>query len=822
MYIKSHNQNIVRSYFKVFGLFTVLSLVLFWPIFLGKVNLNGNLLVSFWPPYGQNLPFKNTGWDQLRIYFPYYKFTFDEYASGRVPLWSPHSFGGHLHAAGFQAAVFYPLNIFGLLLPQIEFWHLLRITPQIFGAFFMYLFLRNRKLGNLAAVFGALTFGFSPFVLTWGEEVVMSPHTIVFLPLMLFAIDKFLDSTSSKLYLVLFAFSWAFSVLGGYLQTSIYVGIVVFAYLVFIFWTDGKKSYKKYVNILLFWILGTGLAGLQLMPSAELFFNSGRATVNLREQLFGFLLPGKALLTYFAPDFFGNPATLNTFRDKAANYYEAIMFVGVAPLFFSAFAIFKLKTKEIRFWTILGAVTVLSTLDVPTSRLFLSLPIPFLSSSIANRVLFVPAFAISIIGALGFNLWLKGKYKGIFKVVAVFFLIYAFGAFYLLGVRFLGFPYFTGGAGGQSSAAWISLRNLVLPIGVFIVSSTLIILANRFGKKREVLAAILIAVFFAHTYFFAQKYFSFTSRANVFPQTEVFDFLKQNLEHFRFVGLGRGAVPNNIYVQYGLYSPEGYESLNNRAYGEFTFAMEGNKVDDYFTRADAGLGTHGEIEEIFQKPGRRRMMDLLGVKYLVVANEDVEKAAKEGFAVVFGGEKYSVVENLQVIPRAFLASAYQGPPDIYSRDEGLRTKDEILKIEKERRKLIPRKLLGEDFDIRNTLVLEKPSPISPQAGEGRAQIIVYEPQRVVVETSSAVPKILFLSDNYFAGWKAKVDGDETAILRADYTFRALPLTPGEHEVVFYYDPWTFKVGIGTTALSLGILLIYIFRPVQKRIGIPNT
>src|SRR3989344_2646044 len=240
----------MRKNFFVLVVFVLLSLFLFWPVFLGKVNLNGNLLVSFWPPYGQNLPFKNAGCDQLRIYFPYYKFTFDEYKSGRVPLWSPYSFGGHLHAAGFQAAVFYPLNIFGLILGQIEFWHLLRISPQIFGAFFMYLFLRNRKLGEMAAVFGALTFGFSPFILTWGEEVVMSPHSVIFLPLMLFAIDKFLDSASPKIYLALLAFSWAFSVLGGYLQTSIYAAIVVFAYIVFRFLTGKKKILKPYFFIL--------------------------------------------------------------------------------------------------------------------------------------------------------------------------------------------------------------------------------------------------------------------------------------------------------------------------------------------------------------------------------------------------------------------------------------------------------------------------------------------------------------------------------------------------------------------------------------------
>ena len=61
------------------------------------------------------------------------------------------------------------------------------------------------------------------------------------------------------------------------------------------------------------------------------------------------------------------------------------------------------------------------------------------------------------------------------------------------------------------------------------------------------------------------------------------------------------------------------------------------------------------------------------------------------------------------------------------------------------------------------------------------------------------------------GWKAQVDGEETPILRADYTFRAVPLIPGEHLVRFYYDPWTFKLGLGISLASLGFLAFYALR-----------
>ena len=121
--------------------------------------------------------------------------------------------------------------------------------------------------------------------------------------------------------------------------------------------------------------------------------------------------------------------------------------------------------------------------------------------------------------------------------------------------------------------------------------------------------------------------------------------------------------------------------------------------------------------------------------------------------------------------------------------------------------MIPQKLLRDDFDWRSVIILEKPSPISAQFGPGTAQIVEYKPTEVVVKTQSREPKILFLSDNFYAGWKATVDGDETEIFRANYTFRAVPLTGKEHEVRFYYDSWVFKVGLTISFVSLGILVV---------------
>ena len=59
-----------------------------------------------------------------------------------------------------------------------------------------------------------------------------------------------------------------------------------------------------------------------------------------------------------------------------------------------------------------------------------------------------------------------------------------------------------------------------------------------------------------------------------------------------------------------------------------------------------------------------------------------------------------------------------------------------------------------------------------------------------------------MSDTYYRGWKAFVDGEETKIYRADYTFRAIPLNAGTHRLEFVYDPMSFKLGAGVTLLGI--------------------
>jgi uncharacterized membrane protein YfhO len=81
--------------------------------------------------------------------------------------------------------------------------------------------------------------------------------------------------------------------------------------------------------------------------------------------------------------------------------------------------------------------------------------------------------------------------------------------------------------------------------------------------------------------------------------------------------------------------------------------------------------------------------------------------------------------------------------------------------------------------------------------------------RVVLVTDLDAPGLLVLSEVYYPGWKAYVDGRETKVLRANYVMRAVALPRGKHIVEFRYDPLSFRIGAVITVLSFAGLLVWL-------------
>src|SRR6185295_4125415 len=99
------------------------------------------------------------------------------------------------------------------------------------------------------------------------------------------------------------------------------------------------------------------------------------------------------------------------------------------------------------------------------------------------------------------------------------------------------------------------------------------------------------------------------------------------------------------------------------------------------------------------------------------------------------------------------------------------------------------------------------TPANPDPS-GRAELIQFHPNSVIVKTKSAQPAILILSANNFPGWRAYVDGNFVTNLRVDYNLRGVALPAGDHTVEFIYRPKSVLIGAVISLLTLIGLVIW--------------
>ncbi|MEO5589906.1 MAG: YfhO family protein, partial [Gemmatimonadaceae bacterium] len=92
-----------------------------------------------------------------------------------------------------------------------------------------------------------------------------------------------------------------------------------------------------------------------------------------------------------------------------------------------------------------------------------------------------------------------------------------------------------------------------------------------------------------------------------------------------------------------------------------------------------------------------------------------------------------------------------------------------------------------------------------------AKVTQYAPGRVSLELDSPAPRgaALVVSENYFPGWTATVDGHPAAVGRADFTLVGVQLPEGGKKVELRFDDPAYETGklITIVAIMLTLLLI---------------
>jgi hypothetical protein len=122
------------------------------------------------------------------------------------------------------------------------------------------------------------------------------------------------------------------------------------------------------------------------------------------------------------------------------------------------------------------------------------------------------------------------------------------------------------------------------------------------------------------------------------------------------------------------------------------------------------------------------------------------------------------------------------------------------------------RIQADSFDPKQVALLELQKDQLPQLSGGalpvdsNARVAVYEPGRLVIETNATTTTVLVVSEIYYPGWQATIDGQSAAIVATDFLLRGVAVPAGQHRVEMRYTAPAARKGLIISALTLFALI----------------
>lgn len=166
------------------------------------------------------------------------------------------------------------------------------------------------------------------------------------------------------------------------------------------------------------------------------------------------------------------------------------------------------------------------------------------------------------------------------------------------------------------------------------------------------------------------------------------------------------------------------------------------------------------------------------------------------FRLVHSGD-VKIYENVDNLPRAYVVHSARVIPDdgvaiAAMRERTFRPADTVILAQE------PARLVG------------------GARGTDRVEIVRYAPEHIVIRTETEDDGYLVLSDSYYPGWQAWLDGSPVPVYRANVIARAVDLPAGRHEIEFRYRPRSFHLGMAVSVSAVLLVTVGFLSAVLNR------
>ncbi len=730
--------------------------------------------------------------DVMLQFYPWRKLAYEEaQTTGRFPLWNPYELTGQPLVANAQSALFYPPNF---LLHWIRPENVVAICAYfnliLLGICTLY-FCREIDLTKTASLFAAITGMLSGPVIVWlGYPIVNSMASF---PLMLLAGEKILNGRRLIPWIGALGVGIGLSILGGHPETTFYICVAFGLYFLLrlIVKKPGFKKGLLWLGAVLAGIfIGLLIGAIQWIPFIEFLSHSATLSEGGRSmggtQIFfsnDWRYNLSTIVTFLIPNFFGSPVTHNYFWPfpNYQNYNEQTVYFGLIPLALSFSVLFNRRRRS------------QASILIGISLLFLAvawrLPgfevvnhIPPFSLLLNSRLKMLASLMLAMVAGIGLDDWMNpeqnDRSSSRYRIPALLPVIFSLTLFGVIGFANLFFP----NLNFHDSRYQAFIEHLVyqvfninqpqimVSIAVPAFFLLLCLLYWRRIISRAWFGFSVITITLIELVVIAWQYNPVTDKSLVYPEIPLVSLIRQESQPFRTLSTDLSLFPPNAGAAYRIAQIEGYDYPVSSSIFDLYRAQGGDKV------------SHRQVWS-FNYP----LVDWLNIRYVISA----VPIQKNGYSLVLDQPSYKVYRNENAFPRAYMVYDYQVIEDKAKLLETMVSTPEILK-EKALFSQIP-----PNIPAVNDLLIDKiPAEV---------EFLSYRMDRSVLKVNSARAGFLVMSDLYTKGWKATIDGQPTSVLNSDYAYRAVYVPEGQHQVEFYYQPYSFT--LSKTLSLLGVLIL---------------
>jgi len=247
---------------------------------------------------------------------------------------------------------------------------------------------------------------------------------------------------------------------------------------------------------------------------------------------------------------------------------------------------------------------------------------------------------------------------------------------------------------------------------------------------------------------------------SVFVSSNEFD------EKFRIVDFFYWIIPQQISIRYDIEKLDGYDVFKTTKSDNYQqYIMNCYDVGDY--DCVSSLASLSNTKYLISE----KVIGFSGFDLIYVSNKTIRNIPRYyNTPRNFETNKTYIYENFNVMPRAYVT-------------------ENVLETN----------IIGDLIDY--------------DPGYVSADIGFYSPNKVIVDATG--PGVLVLSDSWYPGWVASVNGVVVNVEEVNYMFRGVEIGEGENEIVFSYEPKTFYYGLIITLFTIIIVLIVLYKKYIK-------